>query len=261
MPPLVEEAAFANRWRLLDLSLASAHRNLAVEEALVTEKRGSFEPTIRLWVNPPTAVLGRFQYAETEVDIEQCRKDNVQIVRRFTGGGAVFHDQGNLNFTLAARRVEGTSLLEFHQTNASVLMGLLNRLGLEGNYVPPNSITISGKKIAGAAAALNRSHALWHASMLVSTDTLMLERILSPSKEKNKGQFIRSNWMPVITLEEALGKSIKVEDVKTELIDFLIDEKRANLEIGILSKEEEGISGKLFEKKYSSERWNLFGIY
>jgi lipoate-protein ligase A len=261
MRPMVEEATFANRWRLLDLSLPSVQRNLAIEEALLADSEsGEFQPTIRLWVDPPAAVLGRFQQAEAELDLEQCRKNGVQIARRFTGGGAVYHDEGNLNLTMVTSRPVGISLMELHKNRASILTSLLHRLGLETYYVPPNSITISGKKIAGAAAALNRSHTLWHTSILVSTDTRMLNRVLRPSTQERNTHFIRSNWMPVTTLQAVLGKPVKLEQVKTVLIGIVAEKTGADVLAGALSTEEERLAGELYENKYSSERWNLFGI-
>ena len=219
MPSMVDHPLSPNIWRLLDLSLASVTENLALEEALARSAANpGFVPTLRLWIDPPAVVVGRFQNVESEVDVELCKKEHVKIARRFTGGGAVFHDEGNLNMTLVMRRPEGLRLTEFLEKNSSVIMNLMGGMGLKGTFVPPNSIHVGNRKIAGAAAALGRDFALWHASILVSTDLARLSRILSPSTKSAAGRFTHSRWQPVTTLTTAVGKPITVEVVKGRLI-------------------------------------------
>lgn len=262
MQTMVNQARSSRTWRILDLSYSSPFQNLALEEALVQgDLSGDFTPTIRVWVNPSAAVIGRFQDIKSEVDIEFCEQNGIQIVRRFTGGGAVYHDEGNLNFTIVMPKPESIRLLEFHKNNAYVVQDCLNRLGLKSEFIPPNSLEISGKKISGAAAGFDRKLSLWHSSILVSTDIAMPTRVLSPSRRYFKTTHVRSRWKPVTTLEAALGKHVPLSEVKTCLLRSFEKLKDSELQPLPLSDAEEQRMRALFARKYSIYEWNFLGTW
>ncbi len=247
-------------WRRLDLSYPDPSRNLALEEALFRASVAEgFQPTFRLWVNPPTVVVGRFQDVRSEVDLKVCHQDHVQIVRRFTGGGAVFHDKGNINFTILGPRPKEMSVSELHEFNSSVALKLLERFGARGCFVPPNSINVSGRKISGAAAALNRDFELWHASILISTDLQLLNRTLSPSINYHNTNFVRSRWQPTTNLTATIGNRVDLEEVKCELSKSFETVFQVSLESGHIRRVEEAYLSELYASKYSSREWNLSG--
>jgi lipoate-protein ligase A len=204
-------------------------------------------------------VVGRFQEVSAEVDVNACRQNDVEIARRFTGGGAVFHDEGNLNLTILAPRQRDSSLSNLNKANCAVVLSLLDQLGVKGKFVPPNSIEILGKKVSGAAAALGRDFALWHASILISTDTQLLSQVLSPSQTAKVTPFIRSRWHPVITLDTALGRHVQLQDAKQKLVGSCGKIYGAEPETGQLSAEEEHMMNSLYAVKYRSREWNLHG--
>jgi lipoate-protein ligase A len=257
---MVNRKPSSETWRILEISYASPFQNLALEEALAqsTPSEG-FIPTVRIWVNPPTAVLGRFQHVDSEVDIEFCERNDIRIARRFTGGGAVYHDEGNLNLTVVTQRPEGISLLEFHRKNASVVQDFLASYGLDSEFVSPNSIQIAGKKISGAAAGFCRHLALWHASTLVSTDTVTLGQVLSPSQRTFETSFTRSRWKPVTTLATTLGRHVDLSEAKETLLRSFRKLNNAKLQPGRLSDAEEQRM-RLLLAKYSSREWNRLGV-
>jgi lipoate-protein ligase A len=248
-------------WRLLDLSYSSAFENLALEEALARCNRSSSIPTVRTWTNPRAVVVGRFQEVSAEVDVDACRQNSVEIARRFTGGGAVFHDEGNLNLSIVTARQRDSSPSNLNKANCAVVLDLLDQLGVEGSFVPPNSIEISGEKVSGGAAALGRDFAFWHASILISTDTQLLGRVLSPSRTEKATTFIRSRWQPVITLDAALGRHLELNDVKEKLVASCAKVYGAKHEMGRLTAEEEQVMKSLLAGKYRSREWNLHGSY
>jgi lipoate-protein ligase A len=136
MPSLVTQKARVSSWRRLDLSYESAFMNLALEEALAlnTFSEGTqLLPTVRFWVNPRAVVIGRFQEASSEVDIARCKLSDVQVARRFTGGGAVFHDEGTLNFTIISKPSERPSVSEFQDQNLRLVLQAFDSLGLSGS--------------------------------------------------------------------------------------------------------------------------------
>jgi lipoate-protein ligase A len=258
VPPLVNETS--TRWRLLYQSLDSVFQNLAIEEAIARCYAASSTPTstIRLWVNPRSVVLGRFQELESEVDTGFSELKKIPLARRFTGGGAVYHDEGNLNFTLVSGR-DGLGLVELHRSRLAILVNALLALGMEDLSASGNSIFVGERKVTGAAAAFGNGFALWHSSILVSTDIGLLEQVLAPSKRARETHFVRSRWHPVTTLQEALGKPVDVKEVETQLIKSIQETLNAKLVADQISPDEAAMSRKLYAEKYSRVEWNRNG--
>jgi lipoate-protein ligase A len=259
---MVNEERCSDTWRLLDCSYDSAFRNLATEEALARNASSkNFRPTIRFWVNPQCVVLGRFQKPSAEVDTSVCQRSGIQIARRFTGGGTVFHDKGNLNFTIVTRPEMKSNLTGLNEAASAIILDALSGLGLEGSALFPNSIIVGTKKVSGAAAALGSGFILWHSSILVSTNIEILELVLAPSRKANVTHFVHSRWHPVTTLQDALGHSVGVDDVKSRLIKSAQEILCVKLEAGRLRTEEERWFTNLYDRKYSSPNWNQNGKY
>jgi len=248
-------------WRMLNLSYDSPFRNLALEEALARSccEDPQNPPTVRFWGNPNSVVIGRFQEAAAEADLEECNLSRVQVARRFTGGGTVFHDEGTLNFTIVSKPANKASILNFHEQNLRLVSKALGNLGLDCSLSAPNSILANGRKLCGAAAAWGKNFALWHCSIMVTTDTRLLERVLSPSKAKTPTRFVHSKWTPVTTVASAVSKPISIDDVTRNLITALQNQLCVELEAAPLSVEEEACSKELLARKYSSIEWNLHG--
>ena len=235
--------------------------NLAVEEAIARVFSAGIQTqsTIRVWSNPKVVVVGRFQEAATEVDLTMCDLNHIQVARRFTGGGSVFHDEGTLNLTLVDRRSAELSILGLHETNLRLVTEALEDLGLCNSVSLPNSILIDGRKVCGAAAAAGRHCTLWHCSILVNTDTKLLELVLEPSRSTAPSRFVRSKWRPVTTLAKALSKPISVEEVARSLESSLEKNWGAELQAKPLSPGEERFSEVLYNERYSRDEWNLKG--
>jgi lipoate-protein ligase A len=259
---MVNEEKYSDTWRLLDCSYDSAFRNLATEEALARSASSkNFRPTIRFWVNPQSVVLGRFQEPSAEVDTSLCQRSGIQIARRFTGGGAMFHDKGNLNFTIVTRPEMRANLTRLNETASAIILDALRGLGLKGSILSPNLIIVGTKKVSGSAAALGSGFVLWHSSILVSTDIEILELVLAPSRKANMAHFVHSRWHPVTTLQDALGHSVSVDDVKSRLIKSAQEILCVKLEAGRLRTDEERWFTSLYNRKYSSPNWNRNGKY
>jgi len=260
MPPVVKNDRRMPEWRLLDLSYDSAPKNLALEESLArTPHHEPCLPTIRVWSNNSTAVLGRFQEAPCEVDVDVCKSRNVQIIRRFSGGGAVFQDQGTLNFTIVTEPARELGAGKLHEIYSGLIMNTLRDLKLNCSFSPPNSILVDGRKVCGAAAAIGKGFALWHGSILVSTDIRLLEEVLAPSRRAVSTRFVRSQWKPVTTIEAALGGKIGMKEVKSHLLRSFAREVDGKLVEGVLTRSEEDHLQVLLSGKYSSAEWNLYG--
>jgi lipoate-protein ligase A len=260
MPAMVDPETAPQNLRLLRLSYNSVFENLALEEALArSTTHGGFRPTVRFWVNPPSVVLGRFQRAADEVDTELCERDGIAVGRRFTGGGAVFHDRGNLNLTIANQRKETISPVKLHQSMCGIILDAIKGLGLRPTFLPPNSILVGERKVAGAAAAIGATFVLWHCSLLVSSNLDVLERVLAPGKKAGSTAFVRSQWHEVTNLRNLLGGKISLKRAEAQLVGSVGRILNAELNEGGLSSEEKVLFRQLYETKYSSPDWNLHG--
>lgn len=177
-------AADERPWRILaDDGERDPRRNLAIDEALARLADG--RPTVRLWRNGRCVVIGRSQVAEAEVDMAACTAMEVPVLRRFTAGGAVYHDAGNLNVTivlgrddrrLAARpqlgRVPGLYRLILDPLAAAV-----GSLGAPA-VATERDVLIDGAKVSGVAAWLGSRALLVHGTLLIDADLETLVRVL-----------------------------------------------------------------------------------
>jgi len=248
-----------NEWRLLDINFDSVYRNLALEEALITSQQPDEAPKIRIWSNPPAIVVGRFQDIRLEADTILCMQKNIIIARRFTGGGTVFQDQGNLNFTLVTWEPV-IDLKAIQHRNISILKETLLEMGLDSTITNPNSISVHGRKISGASLAVRRNLVLWHASLLVSTDPEIIIQVLSPSREDFPTNRVRSRWQPVTNLQIELARSVETAEVREQILKTVEIMFQIRLRRSQLSPSEKIMTTRLHDLKYASSEWNQEGI-
>ena len=161
--------------------------NLAAEEYLLTSRR---ETIAMLWRNGRSVIIGKNQDREAEVDMDLARRLGVPVVRRITGGGAVFHDLGNVNFTYMFT-FTGTHQMDFAPF-AGMLTAALGHMGVTAELSGRNDLLVDGKKISGCAHACVGDRALYHGTLLFSADLTQMEGLLRYSEEKYRGRGIRS---------------------------------------------------------------------
>lgn len=159
---------------LVTTTASSPSGQLAIDEALVRAPADRL--ALRLWVNPPCVVVGRFQDRTREVDLAGCARDGVPVVRRASGGGTVFHDQGTLNVSLVAPgRLPG--LLG---TLVELVVRALGEFELSAT-VHPRGIYLGTGKLCGLASLQTAAATLAHASLLVTTPPTRVAAYLTPT--------------------------------------------------------------------------------
>lgn len=251
----------AETWRLLDAEYQDPYMNLALEEAIpLSVGKGASPNTLRFWRNPNAVVIGNFQSAETEVSLDACNRHQTAIVRRFTGGGAVYHDLGNLNCAISVRRDHPLIKTDFGETfmilSKWILEGL-RLLGASARYEPPNSIEVNGRKIAGGAGAVKSGFVFHHCSILISSDLKMLSEVLNSCKDSVGKPGVRSVRKDVSTLSVELGRELSFAEVKDSLRKSFEKDFMVRLADGETTEEERALAEKLHDEKYSTETWNL----
>lgn len=251
-----------NTWRRVDREWPGRpYLNLAYEEALAKAvAEGRAPPTLRFWRNHNTVVLGRHQCADLEVNYDACERLGVRVVRRFTGGGAVYHDQGNLNYTLVLPQSGKADFLERHkgfEVAATAVTTGLRRLGVDARFEPINDIHVGDQKISGLAGTLTREALLYHGCLLVSSDLSVLGQVLRVAKEKLESRAVRSVRKQVTTLVEVLGGEVDMEAVKDAITEGVRETFGVEVEAGEAVGWEVEQAETLVATRYTTEAWNL----
>ena len=147
--------------------------HLAAEEYLL--KQGT-EDVFMLWQSVPSVVIGKHQRLRSEVDKEWAKQHRIAIARRFSGGGAVYHDLGNVNFTF----IETVSRLPEFVHYLQRTLDFLSFIGIEAKGDERLGIYLNGLKISGSAQCVHKDRVLYHCTLLYDTDLTILNKVLNP---------------------------------------------------------------------------------
>lgn len=190
--------------------------NLACEEFFM---KNSDDDIFLLWQNAPSVIIGLSQNAFSEVNLKYVIENGIKVARRITGGGAVYHDLGNLNFSYITK--DDGSEIDFKRF-LTPICDTLNKMGFECEINGRNDLVLDGKKISGNAQCRKYGKILHHGTILVNTDFDALEKSLNVDKEKMQSKGINSVRSRVGNL--CGYKNVSVSDVKEHLLNSLVGE-------------------------------------
>ena len=218
--------------------------NLAAEEYLLTRRD---EPFFRLWRNADSVIIGRHQNAYAEIDLDFVERNRIPVVRRMTGGGAVFHDLGNVNYSFF-------DLKEPRFTD--VILEALAALGVEGTASGRNDLVLpDGRKFSGTAVCKHKGRVLEHGTLLFDAAFDRLAAALRPRPEKFTGKAVQSVRSRVANLREVLPASMTVEDFIAHLsrhIGGMLDYTPY-----VFSEEDRAAIARLRDERFGSAAWNF----
>ena len=177
------------------------YRNLAAEEYLL---HNFDEPVFRLWRNAPCVVIGKNQNALAEIDIDYIRAHDITVVRRLSGGGAVFHDLGNVNFTFIETRRDGEDTSDMFRRFTAPILEALRNLGVDARLEGRNDLTIDGRKFSGNALCVEKDRVLQHGTLLFSASMGSLAGALKNRPEKYSDKAVKSNVSRVTNISSHL---------------------------------------------------------
>ena len=220
---------------------------MAIEEYLLKQKDGYY---IYLWQNDSSVIVGINQNTLNEVNLNYTQQNNIKVVRRLTGGGAVYHDKNNVNYTIIAPYNQNeNNYIKFTKP----VIEYLNLLGVKAEFSGRNDIVVEGKKISGNAQTIYKNRIMHHGTLLFNSDMNILGSALKENKLKIQSKGIKSNRARVTNISNHLSKPMTTLEFLQGLSEYL----RKDLCEYFFDREDIEKINKLVKEKYSKYEWNF----
>lgn len=211
------------------------------------------EDCFMLWRNDNAIIVGQFQNTLSEINYEFVKEHNIAVVRRLSGGGAVYHDLGNLNFSFT-KTGKDTNLSDFEKFTRPIVE-VLQQLGTNARFEGKNDLTIDGKKIAGNAAHIHKNKILHHGCLLFSSQMRNVSEALKINPVKYVDKAVKSIPKRVTNISDHLKTPISIEAFTNKIMDHVISlYPRARLYK--FTPEDLKKIQKLRDEKYATHEWN-----
>jgi lipoate-protein ligase A len=243
-------------WRIIGYAETDAYANMAIDEAVSELAAAGGPPTIRFYGWNPSAVsIGYFQGLENEVDLARCGELGVEVIRRRTGGGAVYHDtQGEITYSvIGPEEMFPKDILASYRLICGWICDSLSLLDIKAEFRPINDISVAGKKISGNAQTRRGGVLLQHGTILHSLDVDRMFSVLKVSDEKIKDKMItdaRERVTSIVQQSPGITKQRAIE----ALVQGFTNGKE--FEHGPLTQVESVRARELANERYRKKEWN-----
>ena len=224
--------------------------NMAFDEYCL-ESLPMDEPVFYLWQNRPAVIVGFNQEVNTEVNLDFLKENGIDLVRRVTGGGAVFHDLGNLNYTIVGRSED---LERDYPEYASIMAKALQSLGVPATLSGRNDILVEGRKVSGFAKRVCKNRLMVHGTLMYNVDVDVLTKVLNPSNTKLQSKGIASVRSRVANLCDYLPEIPNIQTFSNRLEEILSC-NNADTEYQLSDTDLTNIQ-LLTDKKFATWEWN-----
>jgi lipoate---protein ligase len=236
---------------LINLETHDPYFNLALEEVLLKSRK---EEYLILYTNDPSVIIGKHQAAHREVDTKFITEKKIPVIRRISGGGTVFHDRGNLNFTFIRQSEEGKQI-DFRMYTLPVIDFLMS-VGIDAKFEGKNDIKVNGLKVSGNAEHVHRNRVLHHGTLLFSTSLDILKNSIRSDKSCYTTRAVDSNPSSVINLNEKLKVFKDINEFTREMM-YHFSGNIPDLEIAAISAYDAKEAALMAESRYRSWEWNF----
>lgn len=234
----------------VDVQSTDPYYNLALEEYFFNQ---TDEDCFLLWQNHNTIVIGKYQNAIEEISAKFVKDNDIRVVRRLSGGGAVYHDMGNYNFTFITKQTEENSFNFEHFTKH--IVDVLRKLGVKAEFNSRNDLVIEGRKFSGNSQYIKKDRILHHGTLLFDSDLEVLVNALNVSDAKIKSKAIKSIHERVTNIKEYLPEDFTLQQFKDALKDH-ITQGSPDVKEYVLTEEDKQAIERLRNEKYATWEWN-----
>jgi lipoate-protein ligase A len=249
----------AGTFRVVDTGVREGRFQIALDQAMLElHQAGRLPDTFRFMRFPPTALIGRHQALSQEVDVAHCRRHGVGIVRRITGGGAIYLDEGQLGWGLVfGRHALGTrSLAEVARDICLAVAAGLRRLGVNARYRPRNDIEVEGRKVSGTGGFFDGDTLVYQGTVLVDMNPAAMVAALRVPRAKLEKRQLDSAAQRVVTLCELLGAGVPdLPTIQQALLEAFAERFGLAWRAGELSEDEESLAWQRYREEIGTEQF------
>ncbi|MEA1886234.1 MAG: lipoate--protein ligase [Bacteroidota bacterium] len=235
---------------IIDNNISDPWFNLAAEEYLFKNFTGE---VFMVYINTRSVIIGKHQNPLEEINPRCLREENIPVIRRISGGGAVYHDEGNLNYTYISNTAEGKQI-NFY-AYAKPIISFLKKLGIDAYAGEKNEIRTDGLKISGNAEHVFKNRVLHHGTILFSANLELMSRCLEKTDVLITSRAVRSNRDRVCNLENRMRGIRDIAELKRKLLDY-ISLTEPNSESYVLTENDIENIKKIREEKFRTWEWN-----
>lgn len=236
----------------MQILISASHNpyfNIACEEFII--KRFSTE-VLFLYQNTPSVIVGKHQNAFSEINQKFVHKHGIDVVRRLSGGGSVYHDPGNLNFA-HIKNVSGENKVDFSAFLKPVIHAL-NEKGINVEMGPRNNLQLNGKKITGTACHTIKNRVMHHGTLLINANLQHLQEVLIPVNKSFESKAVKSISSQVTNIFDEWKEPYSLEALTKDIANYFIRHHEAQM--FNLSNTQVRYIQKLVEDKYATWEWN-----
>lgn len=233
----------------ITLPLADPYFNLAADEFLL---RNSADEYFILSINERSVITGKHQIPHRETDTRFVTENKIPVIRRISGGGTVFHDPGNLNFSFILNSTEGKQI-DFRKYTLPVI-SFLNSLAIDARFEGKNDLKVGGLKISGNAEHVFRNRVLHHGTLLFNADLEFMKKCIRKETTVYETRAVSSNPSPVTNLAGMLGTVRDTPHFRDLMLEWFLAYQPGSCKSS-LSDNEIGQISELAETRYKSWEW------
>lgn len=231
----------------IDNTFTNAYFNIAAEEYLI---KNFPDDIFMLWSNEPSVIIGKYQNTLAEINLDFVKQNDIKVVRRLSGGGTVYHDSGNLNFTF----IKNSETADFNDFSTSILEILL-KMGIQAETDERNAILINGLKVSGSAQCVQKNRIMYHGTLLFSSDIDHLIMALHTNTEQYESKAVQSVRSKVTNINQYLPE-LTITDFKELVMKYFIEKNPDSRPYSFNDLDITCIQ-KLSDEKYVTWDWNF----
>jgi lipoate---protein ligase len=229
--------------------------NLAIEEHIL-KNLDINESYLLFYINQPSIIIGRNQNTIEEINTKFVEENDIIVVRRMSGGGAVYHDLENLNYSFITKD-EGNSIQENFKKFTQPVINALRKLGANAQLMGRNDIEIDGKKVSGTAQYATGGRMYTHGTLMLSVDLDSVSKALKPKKEKIESKGVKSVRARVGNIKDYINQDMTVEEFKQYILKSVFEEQGLDVQEYVLTDEDWKQIEEISKNKYQTWEWNF----